>query len=140
MDAICLQGDFRQSFLKHVSCLKLVTIDYNHCGYLYKETVYHMEQGSHHQPTSSDICCAYNEFANCSRTTSRQLCDSEGAEFVNSFIRLSGDLPLQGNCSVYTADSEQCLSGGLQRAAPGQPGLAVGLLLLVAGRRVLARG
>ncbi|XP_037093472.1 uncharacterized protein LOC119113226 [Pollicipes pollicipes] len=137
MNDICQPGEFRNRFLEHIPCLRLVTIDYNYCGYLYKKTVYHIERGDNAHATP-ETCCTYNKLNNCSRSMSRKLCDSEAAEFVDEFLERSGDVQLRGNCSAYQEDSGLCSGCGAAPGWPGWPALAAGVLLLF-GRHLLGR-
>ncbi|XP_043246654.1 uncharacterized protein LOC122394112 [Amphibalanus amphitrite] len=116
MDSLCQPGEFQDQFLKHVPCLRLVSIDYNYCGHLYKKLVAHIERGEDRNP-SPQVCCTFNEFTNCSRAMSQSLCSSEGAEFVDQYLDRFGDATLTPACKPYHVGSELCPRSG---AAPGR--------------------
>ena len=42
-------------FLKHVPCLRLVSMDYHYCGHLYKKTVAHIQRGED-RAASPEVC------------------------------------------------------------------------------------
>ncbi|XP_063980142.1 uncharacterized protein LOC135164057 [Diachasmimorpha longicaudata] len=125
---LCHDGPYQDAFLKHAPCMQIVQADYEICSKKYQHTVLALDKKN--QTRSSEplksICCAFQEYLECSHHIVRRKCGEETAEFSKNFLDLMANSLIKMHCTRYT--HEECASHSTASYISIN-----GLLLLVVG-------
>ncbi|XP_018342744.1 PREDICTED: uncharacterized protein LOC108748862 [Trachymyrmex septentrionalis] len=101
---LCQDGPYQDEFLKHAPCMQKSKAEYELlCYKSYQKTTQEiMTNGSLGQQNLKSLCCAFQEYLECSHHTVRRQCGDDTARFTKEFLdRMSSSL-LKAHCAPYT--------------------------------------
>ncbi|XP_011310749.1 uncharacterized protein [Fopius arisanus] len=119
---LCQEGPYQDAFLKHAPCMQKVQTDYEMCSKKYQNTVLALDKTN--QTRSSEpiksICCAFQEYLECSHHTVRRKCGEETAVFTKNFLDLMANSLIKmhcarykGECALHSSSPSFTISGAL---------------------------
>ncbi|XP_034941898.1 uncharacterized protein [Chelonus insularis] len=124
---LCQEGAYQDAFLKHAPCMQKVQSDYELCSKKYQNTVRELENQNltrSSEPVKS-VCCAFQEFLDCSHHTVRRKCGEETAEFTKNFLDMMSNSLIKTHCAPYKR--ADCIYSG----AASTGGMSVILITLL---------
>ncbi|XP_015116493.1 uncharacterized protein LOC107040779 [Diachasma alloeum] len=127
---LCQEGPYQDAFLKHAPCMQTVQADYEMCSKKYQNTVLALDkknQTRSSEPVKS-ICCAFQEYLDCSHHTVRRKCGDETAEFTKNFLDLMANSLIKMHCARYTNGECAAYSAAPYTAINASLLLVVGLM------------
>ncbi|KYM98088.1 hypothetical protein ALC62_11434, partial [Cyphomyrmex costatus] len=100
---LCQDGPYQDEFLKHAPCMQKSKAEYELCYKSYQKTTQEiMANRSLGQQNLKSLCCAFQEYLECSHHTVRRQCGDDTARFTKEFLdRMSSSL-LKAHCAPYT--------------------------------------
>lgn len=116
---ICQEGDYREEYLVHASCMSAVT-DYEMCLTKYQQAlgdkVPSVEPSSDLDSESHlrTICCSFQDYMYCSTNVVEDHCGKKTANFTKHFLGRMARPLFQGHCDKFSSD---CSSAGSLVAA-----------------------
>ncbi|XP_032673777.1 uncharacterized protein LOC116845335 isoform X2 [Odontomachus brunneus] len=106
---LCQDGPYQDEFLRHAPCMQKVKDEYEMCYKKYQKITQEIERTNHTDGQGSSLkslCCAFQEYLECSHHTVRRQCGDDTARFTKEFLdRMSSSL-MKAHCTPYT--HEEC--------------------------------
>ncbi|XP_071556438.1 uncharacterized protein [Temnothorax nylanderi] len=111
---LCQDGPYQDEFLKHAPCMQKSRAEYELCYKSYQKTQSLMANRSMGQQDIKSLCCAFQEYLECSHHTVRRQCGDDTARFTKDFLdRMSNSLisaHCNTECTVFSGASTLNLS------------------------------
>ncbi|XP_066906797.1 uncharacterized protein [Halyomorpha halys] len=100
---LCSSPDYRNEYMKHASCMKMMLIEDNHCGRHYKLLVNQVSG----EAAQSSVCCSHHIFRECVVDQTRNTCDAEATPFSSQMLDKALSF-LRDQCSNYIPNQDDC--------------------------------
>ncbi|KAL1497390.1 hypothetical protein ABEB36_008368 [Hypothenemus hampei] len=121
---LCKNGTYQEEFLKHAPCMQLIEKENEVCFKQYTQKMSEIQEKSpmgdivmeddlltfkttmKRKRDAADegiknVCCAFQEYVECSTSTTRRVCGSEAADFSKKFLDKMSSSMIQLHCQNY---------------------------------------
>jgi len=103
---LCQDSPYQDDFLKHAPCMQKVQAEYELCSKRYVDAVFAIERKNQTTTKSNEnlkeICCAFQEYLDCSHHTVLRKCGEKTAEFTKDFLARMSNSLLKRHCEPFT--------------------------------------
>ncbi|KAG8185335.1 hypothetical protein JTE90_008238 [Oedothorax gibbosus] len=109
---LCVEGPIQETYLKHSSCYKNVSLSEEKCAPKYRQLIHLSENVDEQRNVDEGLresCCAFNDFVLCKYEYVRKDCGQEAAIFLEQHLdRISSPL-IHEHCAHYTYATDSCV-------------------------------
>ncbi|XP_043290032.1 uncharacterized protein [Venturia canescens] len=103
---LCQDSPYQDEFLKHAPCMQKVQAEYEICSKRYVQAAFAIERRNQTSVKANEplkgICCAFQEYLDCSHNTVLRKCGKETAEFTKDFLDKMSNSLMKMHCEPYT--------------------------------------
>ncbi|XP_066583505.1 uncharacterized protein [Prorops nasuta] len=129
---LCQDGSYQEEFLRHAGCVSKVH-EYERCTKRYQKTTQEIERGfKNSSPTGpvKSICCALQDYLDCTHHTVRRQCGDDAAKFMKDLHNRMSSTLLAMHCTPFT-QAECAAANGSSRM---KIEVVLPVILIVLGR------
>ncbi|GFS85834.1 uncharacterized protein NPIL_346431 [Nephila pilipes] len=129
---LCVPGPIQETYLKHASCYKNVSLSENKCAPKYRHLIQlseKMEDKINVDDGLRESCCAFNELVQCKYMHVRRDCGQESANFLQQHLdRITNSL-IHEHCAHYMYAINSCTSSAASKNLSLFTNIIIGLVL-----------